>query len=327
MKNMKFLILLLAVSLASACINPKIDIFPDTTKPLKEYTLQGKGKEKVLVVHIRGFISDAPQGSLVGSKPSVVQETVAQFKLAEEDRNVKAIVLQVNTPGGSTTASDILYEELCRLKQKSEVKVVAAMMDVAASGGYYISLPADFIVAHPTTVTGSIGVLFMSPKVIGLMGKIGLQMEVSKSGENKDMGSPFRATSAHESKIMNALIKQLGARFVNLVAKHRNVSKSNLDQIATGRVYLAGEALSVGLIDKVGYLQDAISKAKSLAGLPEDAKVVVYRRTEYPDDNLYNTSLSDSPGGKVKLIDSGFLDYLTSIRTGFYYLWLPGTDN
>jgi len=327
MKIFRFLIIASSILFLAAC-SPKINIFPDTTKPLKEQTLEGSGKEKVLVVHIRGFISDTPDGSLFQSKPSMLQEVVSQFRLAAKDENIKAVVLQINTPGGSTTASDILYQEIVRFKRKSNVKVVAAMMDVAASGGYYVSLPCDYIMAHPTTVTGSIGVLFMRPNVTGLMDKIGLEVEISKSGQNKDMGSPFRATTEDESKIMQSLIDELGQRFISLVAKHRKkVSQATLAQISTGRVYLANEALQAGLIDEIAYLEDAISKAKNLAGLPEDAKVVSYRRTEYPDDNLYNTAISGNPTKKFSLIDSSFLNFFSSLRAGFYYLWLPAINS
>jgi ClpP class serine protease len=153
------------------------------------------------------------------------------------------------------------------------------MMDVAASGGYYVALPADFILAHPTTITGSIGVAFMRPKVTGLMEKIGLEMEVNKSGKNKDIGSPFREATKEEQKILQGLTDGLGERFLNLVAKHRKLDKNALQDIATARVYLSDEALQHGLVDKVGYLDEAVSKAANLAGLSEDAKVVVYRRT------------------------------------------------
>ena len=323
MKMFRLLIVASSVLLLAAC-SPKINIFPDTTKPLKEQTIQGSGKDKVLIVNIRGFISDTPDSSIFLQKPSMLQEIVSQFRLAEKDENIKAVVLQINTPGGSTTASDILYQEIIRFKRKTHAKVVAAMMDVAASGGYYVALPCDYIIAHPTTVTGSIGVLFMRPRVTGLMDKIGLEVEVSKSGQNKDMGSPFRAATEDENRIMQGLINALGKRFISLVALHRKqVSQDTLTQIATGRVYLADEALQAGLIDEIAYLDDAISKAEKLAGLPEDAKVVSYRRTEYPDDNLYNTAISDYPSNKVSLIDSSFLNFFSSLRTGFYYLWLP----
>jgi protease-4 len=230
--------------------------------------------------------------------------------------------LKIDSPGGSTTASDLLYHEIVDFKEQTRAKVVVAMMDVAASGGYYVSLPADFILAHPTTLTGSIGVIFIQPKVTGLMGKIGLDMEVNKFGKNKDMGSPFRQTTEEEQRILQSLTDELGGRFVSLVAKHREIGQTALADISTARVYLAKEALHLGLVDKIGYISDAISQAKKLAGLPEDSKVVVYRRTEYPDDNFYNTSTSQYIS-RLCLIDLGLLDPITSLQTGFYYLWSP----
>ncbi len=198
--------------------------------------------------------------------------------------------------------------------------MVAAMMGVAASGGYYISLPADYILAHPTTITGSIGVIFMRPKVTGLMHKIGIGMDVSKSGVNKDIGSPFRPATAEEEKIFQDLTDRLGVRFIDLVAKHRKLDPAIIAEIATARIYLASEALELGLVDEIGYLENAVLQAKKLAQLPEDAKVVVYRRTEYPDDNIYNTSTRYG-GGDVSLISLKLPGSLGYIRTGFYYLW------
>jgi protease-4 len=195
------------------------------------------------------------------------------------------------------------------------------MMGVAASGGYYISLPADYILAHPTTITGSIGVIFMRPKVTGLMHKIGIGMDVSKSGVNKDIGSPFRPATAEEEKIFQDLTDRLGVRFIDLVAKHRKLDPAIIAEIATARIYLASEALELGLVDEIGYLENAVLQAKKLAQLPEDAKVVVYRRTEYPDDNIYNTSTRYG-GGELSVISVELLpDALNQFRTGFYYLW------
>jgi protease-4 len=126
----------------------------------------------------------------------MVQEFVSQLRLAEKDKKIKALLLKIDSPGGSVIASDIVYNEILAFKKRTGAKVVVAMMGVAASGGYYISLPADTIVAHPATITGSIGVIFFRPKVTGLMGKIGVGVEVNKSGKNKDIGSPFRQTTA-----------------------------------------------------------------------------------------------------------------------------------
>ena len=197
------------------------------------------------------------------------------------------------------------------------------MMDLATSGGYYISLPADSIIAHPTTITGSIGVIFIRPKLTGLMEKIGLGVEVNKSGENKDMGSPFRAATQDEKMILQNLTDTLGKRFIHLVSKHRNLDQKTLKEISSARIYIAEDARQLGLIDKVGYLSDAVSTAKSLAGLSDDAKVVVYRRILNPNDNLYNTSTIQYGGTGMSLVDLGLPEILTSLRTGFYYLWSP----
>ena len=321
----RYIIIILAVTtlLVNGCAAPRIKLFPDATDPLQEFTIEGTEKGKVLVIPIRGIISDAPKKGFPREWPSMVQEVVSQLRLAEKDEDVRAVLLKIDSPGGSTTASDFLYHEIMTFKKQTGAKVVVAMMDVAASGGFYVSLPADFILAHPTTVTGSIGVIFMQPKVTGLMGKIGLNMEVNKFGKNKDMGSPFRQTTEEEQRILQGLIDELGGRFVSLVAKHRKLDQRALADISTARVYLAKEALQLGLVDEIGYLGDALLQAKKLAGLPENSKVVVYRRTEYPDDNLYNTSTTHYSASGLSLIDLGLADSMTFLRTGFYYLWSP----
>jgi protease-4 len=321
MRNLFLVVFSVILLSIFGCSVPKIRLFPSQEDPLHEYTLAGKGEQKVLVVQVRGIISDAPKESFVRTRPSMVQEVVSQLKLAEKDKNVKAVILKIDSPGGSVTASDILYNEIIAFKERTRVKVVAAMMGVAASGGYYISLPSDYILAHPTTVTGSIGVIFARPQVTGLMNKVGVEVDVNKSGINKDMGSPFRKASVEEEKILQDLTDNLGFRFVDLVAKHRGLSPEVIDEISTARVYLADDALRLGLVDDIGYLEKAVTQAKKLAGLSKDAKVVVYRRTEYPDDNIYNTS--SRYGGSGSLISLELPGALNHIRTGFYYLWPP----
>ena len=311
------LIILISIT---GCTAPKIRLFPSQADPLREFTLEGKSEPKILVVPIRGIISDTPKEGFIRTRPSIVQEVVSQLRRAEEDEEIKALILKIDSPGGSVTASDILYSEIAAFKNRTGAKVVVAMMGVAASGGYYIALPADYILAHPTTLTGSIGVIFARPKVTGLMQKIGVAVEVNKSGADKDMGSPFRQTSAAEGKIFQDLTDRLGVRFVDLVARHRKLEPEVIAEISSARVYLAKEALELGLVDEIGYLETAVLQAKNLARLPEDAKVVVYRRTEYPDDNLYNTATryDEGHGSLISLKLPGSLNHFT---TGFYYLW------
>ena len=309
--------------LCSGCIKPKITIFPDGTEPLKEFTLQGSGKEKILIIPINGFISDSQKDLPFYRKSSMVQETVSQLKRAEKDKDIKAVVLKIDSPGGTVTASDMLYHEISKYKERSGANVVVVMMGVAASGGYYIALPADFIFAHPTSITGSIGVVFLRPNVTGLIGKIGLEMGIDKSGKNKDMGSPFRRPTEEEQQIVRNLIDDLAGRFLTLVVSHRKLNDEAKANISTARIYTAADALRLGLVDQIGYLDDAIKKTSAMAGLPENAKVVVYRRTEYPDDNVYNTFSGKPAAPEISLIDPGLVESILPLRSGFYYLWLP----
>lgn len=320
MRKLLFLVLAIMVIFAVGCTSPKIRLFPSQADPLQESTLAGKADEKILVIPVRGLISDTPREGLIRSRPSVLQEVVSQLKLAEEDKLVKALILKVDSPGGTVTASDILYNEILEFKNRSGVTVVAAMMGIAASGAYQISLPADYILAHPTTITGSIGAIFVRAGVTGLMQKVGVEVQVNKSGVNKDMGSPFRTATIEEDKILQDHTDQLGRRFVDMVAKHRKLEPGKIAKIATARVYLADEALDLGLVDEIGYLDKAILQAKKLAKLPEDAKIIVYRRNEYPDDNIYNTA-TQYDGGNLSIISVELPGSLSQIRTGFYYLW------
>ena len=306
-----------------ACAAPEVKLFSDATDPLQEFTIQGTEKGKVLVITIQGVISTSPDENILRSMPSMVQEVVAQLEMAEKDEEIKCLLLKIDSPGGTTTASDILYNEIMRFKKNTHMKIVVAMMDIAASGGYYVSLPADVIIAHPTTVTGSIGVIFLRPKVTGLMDKLGLEVAVNKSGENKDMGSPFRASSEKEQAIFQSVTDGLGERFLNLVATHRELAKTELSNVSTARIYLAHEALALGLVDKIGYLDDALEEAKKISGLPENAKVIAYRRSEFPNDNLYNPLTTQAPHMNPSLINLGLSGTLDHLKSGFYYIWTP----
>ena len=277
----------------------------DASDPLREVTLEGRADGKIQVIPITGFISDAPKSGVIRTMPSMVQEVVSHLRLAEKDDKVKVVLLKIDTPGGTVTASDILYHEILAFKERTGKKVVVCMMNIATSGGYYVSLPADRIIAHPTTITGSVGVILMRPEVSGLMQKIGVGVQVNKSGENKDMGSPFRPITPMEENMLQDLADTLGKRFVKLVAKHRGLDGERLATVADARVFLADAALKIRLVDKIGYLSDAITEAKQIAGLAADARVVTYRRTEYPDDNLYNTLTSGTRTGPMPLVDMG----------------------
>jgi protease-4 len=271
---------------------------------------------------IEGKITAAPTKGWLRDRPGLVQNVVAQLRKAESDPQVKALVLKIDSPGGSVTASDILYHELKAYQERSGVKVVALFMGLAASGGYYAALPADRIVAHPTAITGSVGVIFLAPRVDGLMAKIGVAVDVNKTGANKDTGSPFRARTAEEAALIQDLTDQLGQRFIDLVSTHRRLTPAALAEVKTARIFLAPRALDLGLVDMIGYSDDALAAARQEADLPEDARVVVYRRNEYPNDTVYNSA---ARGGSPRpaLVDLGLPTDILPATTGFYYLWAP----
>jgi len=316
-----------AALLAAGCGGLHVNVGPESKKtPLKEYTLEGKEAGKVLVIPVRGVLSDAPRKGFLTDQPSIVEEVTSQLRLAEKDKEIKAVVITIDSPGGTVTASDILYHELRGYKIRTGATVVAVMMDVAASGGYYIALAADRIVAHPGTITGSVGVIFIIPKVGGLMDKVGLAVEVNKSGKEKDIATPFRPSTPEEKKILQELTDRMGKRFLDLVARHRRIDAKSMADVSTARIYLADQALQLGLVDKIGYVSDAVSEAKDAAGLSRDAKVVAYRRTKYPNDNVYNPG-SGYGGGPMSLVDLNLSEIIPALKPGFYYLWAPGAGN
>ena len=320
-RHVNIIVLVIAGLIVAGCAMPKIKLFSDETEPLREFVIQGTAAGRILVISISGFISDRPARGIFRDRPSLVQETVAQLRLAEKTANIRAVLLKIDSPGGTTTASDILYREIAAFKERTGLPVVAILMDVAASGGYYVALPADHIMAHPTAVTGSVGVIFLQPKIFGLMDKIGVDVVVSKSGPHKDMGSPFRTATDEESRMIQDLIDALGARFAARVAEHRRLDTKKMAEIRKARIYLAGAAEKLGLVDSIGYLTDAVDRARKLAGLEPDCRVVVYRRTENPNDNLYNATTNRHQGNAPSLMDLGILNDFSSLRPGFYYLW------
>lgn len=322
MRTPYLVISMLILMMVTACSGPRIKLFSDTIDPLKEFTLEGSGTDKILLIPVNGLISDMPKKGLIHTSASLVEQIVSQINKAEKDKQIKAVLFKINSPGGTITASDLLYHEISSFKERTGIKITVSMMDVATSGAYYISLPADLIMAHPTTVTGSVGVIYLQPKVGGLMDKIGLGVDVKKYGKNKDMGSPFRDSSEEEKKLMQKAVNDFGERFIRLVQKHRKPEQQALSEISTARVFLAEEALKLGLVDKIGYLSDAVKESKMLAGVSKDARVVVYRRNEFPEDNYYNTAGIASEDLNISVINIELPESL-SLKTGFYYLW-PG---
>jgi protease-4 len=309
--------------LATGCSLVSIDLTP-RIKPLEERTVEGSGRTKILLTDISGFLSE--EGSsptlVIGAPPPRVPLLVRlreELKKAEEDQSIKALIIRINSTGGTVTASDIMFKEIDLFKKKTKIPVFAVMMDVAASGGYYVALAADTIVAHPTSVTGSIGVIMLSVNAEGLLQKIGVTTSAFKSGERKDMGSPFRAATDEEKKIFQGLIDGLYGQFLSRLVESRKLPIDTARTIADGRVYTAQQALALRLIDQIGYMDDVLKLARQKIGV-EEARVVVYHRPAEYRATYYARSESSSSGLDLTVTRLGSL-----IGGGprFLYLWWP----
>lgn len=315
-----FLLACLVAALVSGCVT--VNIAPET-RPLVEKVLEGEGPHKVVVIGLEGTISEAkprPTPLSLREPVGMIALLKEQLDKAEKDEAVRAVVLKINSPGGSVTASDIVYHELAAFKNRKRVPVVAALMDVAASGGYYAACAADRIVAHPTTVTGSIGVLVIKVSAAGLLEKIGIRNETITAGEKKDMWSPLRPLTPEERLVFEGIIGSLDARFLEVVKAARRPSPDSLAVFSDARILDAREALRLGLVDQLGYVDDAIEVAKDLAGI-EEARVVTYARPREWRHNVYN--VMGPPEAPAMLgLDAGWLSTLTP-GVHFLYLWAP----
>lgn len=201
-----------------------------------------------------------------------------QLEKIEGNASIKAILLRLETPGGAVGASQEIYRKLAYLRDEKHLPIVASMGNVAASGGYYIALGADTIVANPGTITGSIGVIAEFPVYGRLLEKIGVEMEVVKSGKFKDTGSPNRPMTAEEKAYIQGVIDDSYQQFVGAVAAERRLSPQQAELLADGRVYTGRQALQHGLVDVLGGQDEALNLAGKLAGISGTPRLVEFHR-------------------------------------------------
>ena len=227
--------------------------------------------DAVAIIRVDGVImsTSGPLDISAANSRKIIEHVGA----AAEDENVKAIVLAVNSPGGGVVATDLIYHALVSQPKP----IVVSMGDLAASGGYYVSVPADWIIATPNTLTGSIGVVSEFISIEGLMEKHGVEAVTIASGPRKDFGSPFRAMTDTEQTYWQELTNETYDAFVDIVVQGRNLSSETVRQIADGRLYTGRQALANGLVDAVGYENDAIAKAADLAGIDGEPRILEYR--------------------------------------------------
>lgn len=297
-----------------------------TNQELKESVLTSDAgffvSDKIAIIDVDGIITNRRQDSWMrqGNNPvSLFQEKLDK---AARDKDVKAVVLRLNSPGGGVAASDMMYHSLKEFKRKTKKPVIAAMMDVACSGAYYLACGTDGIVAQRSCVTGSIGVIMQTFSIKGTMEKIGVKSFTIKSGKMKDLGSPMHDLSKEEEEILQGLVMSFYEQFLDVIREGRPaLDNDRLRTLADGRVYTTNQALKEGLIDRIGYPDDAIKWAKELAGV-EKCETVIYHRPLGYKPNIYAASdITTATTGA--LINVEMPSWLNAGQTQFLYMWQP----
>jgi protease-4 len=322
--NLSLLFVLTTFLLLNGCGTSFVVTPVETSNKLDETTVEsGKGlfQDKIAIVEVEGLLSDGKSTALLGSSENPVSLFTQELKEAADDSSVKAVVLRVNSPGGTVSGSDVMYQLVKRFKEKTHKPVVASILDVGASGAYYVSCAADKIVAQPTSLVGSIGVIFETFNLEGTMQKLGVKPENYKSAAHKDIGSWFREPTDDEKQIMQSLVDEYYARFKSIVTSGRpGLDTSKLTMITDGRVFSGVVGQQLGLVDQVGMLEDAIETAKGICNSP-NAKVVEYKRPYAYGGSIY--ALNSAPVPKADVLQLQLPDAASVMPTGFYYIWKP----
>lgn len=254
------------VNMASGSIKALMAEVGQSSKPSADAVVNGA--QNVLMVKLSGMITEEDDSSGWVVDPASSQAALRKIHSAKDNPDIAGILLYVNSGGGGITASDVLWKSLKDFKAADTNRVVVVLMgSVAASGAYYIAAAADAIVANPTTLTGSIGVILNSFNVQELAGKIGLKSVTIKSGGNKDILSPFAELTPEQQQMLQDMVDAMHSRFVSIVAEGRGLEEARVRAIADGRILLAQEALDNGLVDTIGYLDDAKAEFEKRFGV------------------------------------------------------------
>lgn len=284
----------------------------------EEEYVSGEGADKVAVIPIQGTIASA-DSSLGGIQPTVTPEGLADaLTQAADDTSVRAVVLEVNSPGGGVTASDEMHQNIVDFQENTDKPVVVSMGDTAASGGYYISAPADRIVANETTLTGSLGVVLPLLNYSEAGEKYGVTQNYITSGKFKSIGSPWKELTPEEREIFQSYVDQSYDEFVDVISTGRGIPENRVREIADGRIYSGESAKRLDLVDYFGGLDEAAAEARNLAEVGQTT-VVRYVQTPTLTDTLLS-GLSPRPTEAERLMDEAGLD----LEAKPYYIYLPG---
>lgn len=330
-KRRDSILILFSIFYLNACIIGNSIKFPslgpEREAELTEHIMEGVDKDKILILSIDGVISENPSSGNIfggGGSESTVSAIINDLFKASFDRDIKGIILKVNSPGGTVTGSDLIYRELMKHKATTGIPIVALFMDKAASGGYYIAMSADKIVSLPTAVTGSVGVILSGFNVKEGLDKIGVKDQSITSGANKAIGSPFAEMKPEQKAILQSIVNNLYERFFNIVKMNRqNVSEAKLREICDGRIFTADQALKEGMIDKIGYFEETVAELMKMdkyarIATPNNSRprIVYYSHFKQKVRSVYQILAEESN-------TFGALESIlkTTTEVKFMYLW------
>lgn len=323
------LCLVFIASLLAGCLPSRvtIDLAPRDGK-LDESVVDDDGLSafgvapKVAMIDLSGLITEQPTNPLFDSSASMVDRFVAKLDKAADDPRVVAVVLRINSPGGTVSASETLANEIERFRSTTGKPVVASFAEVAASGGYYTALACDRIVAQPSSITGSIGVVIQTFNLSRGMSMIGVSGRAVTSAENKDIANPFEEIDEEHYAILQGMVDEFYTSFRDRVLDRRDIDESDVRRVTDGRVFTGTTAMGLGLVDELGGVREAFAIAKADAGV-ERARLVKYHRegvtltTPYARAQLNGIQTGDDPG------PMGWLS--GNLRPGAYYVWTAGS--
>ena len=334
-QNIFCLFALSLTSLLGGCGVPSFLVTPvSSSQTLREEVVQpgkGFGAGKIAIIEVEGLLADARSGGFLQASENPLSLFAQELEIAEGDVEVKGIVLRVNSPGGTVTTSDTMYQMLKRFKDRTHKPVIAASQEVTASGAYYVCCAADKIVVHPTSIVGSIGVIFSNFDVSDGLGKLGVQSRAIHTGTLKEMGSPFKHETALEKSVMAEMVNEYYVRFAGVVKQNRPGVKetppappanepADYAGIFSGRVWSGAKAVDLGLADQTGLLNDAIDLARTAAHAPR-ASAILYKRPYGYGGSIYAQAPAAQP--RANVIQLNVPGAQSILPAGFYYLWQP----
>ena len=279
------------------------------------------GSPRIVVVDVSGTLVNGSTGGLLGGGANPVDQLARRLDAAAADPKVAAVILRINSPGGTVTASDIMYREVKRYRERTGKPVLALVMDVGASGGYYLACGASEIMAYPTSVTGSIGVILQTLSVRPALDRWGIEANALVSGPNKAGGSPLETLTEEQQAVLQGLVDDFYAGFRDVVRDARpGIPADRFDVVTDGRVFTGTQAKAEGLVDSLGDIRDAVARARTLAGVDHADLFIYHGPLSSPATPYAQRGTGDV---HVSLFDLGEVLPAETLN-GPCYLWRPG---